>query len=114
MNSEIRNLTRLIWVTIPEPSQSDHIQKITHIKMLLGFAYAVRHGLLEDHDLFQDVEKLLPEDMKDSVLYENAMPLPYQIAYRVLFPLVKQSLFPPAFLPLNKGDIDILIRTTCG
>ena len=92
MNSEIRNLTRLIWVTIPEPSQSDHIQKITHIKMLLGFAYAVRHGLLEDQGLFQDVEKLLPDDMKDSVLYENAMPLPYQIAYRVLSPLMKQSL----------------------
>jgi predicted membrane chloride channel (bestrophin family) len=86
MNNQIRNLSRLIWITIPEPSRADHIQKINHIKMLLGFAYAVRHALLEEGGLFQDFEKLLPDDMKDSVLYEHAMPLPYQISYRVILP----------------------------
>ena len=54
--------------------------------MLLGFTYAVRHALLEEGELFQDLEKLLPDDLKDSVLYEQAMPLPYQISYKVTHP----------------------------
>ena len=86
MNNQVRNLSRLIWITIPEPSQVDHILKINHIKMLLGFTYAVRHALLEEGELFQDLEKLLPDDLKDSVLYEQAMPLPYQISYKVTHP----------------------------
>jgi len=91
MNNEIRNLTRLIWITIPEPSQTDHLQKIAHIKMLLGFAYAVRHALLEDRGLFQDFEKLLPEELKDSALFENAMLLPYQISFKVWVPITWQG-----------------------
>ena len=51
--------------------------------MLLGFTYAVRHALLEEGGLFQDFEKLLPDDMKDSLVYDQAMPLPYQISYKV-------------------------------
>lgn len=103
MNNEIRNLSRLIWITIPEPSQIDHIQKVTHIKMLLGFAYAVRHALLEERGFFEDLEKLLPDEMKDSILYEHAMPLPYQITYKVRSLLPPKTLV-PSTLYHDKGD----------
>ena len=83
MGSEIRNLSRLIWITIPEISQTDHNNKITHIKLLLGFAYAARHALLEESGIFQDVEKLLPEDMKSGQDFVGPMPVPFQIVYRV-------------------------------
>jgi len=83
MINTIRNLTRLIWLTIPEPSQADHINKIVHIKLLLGFAYAVRHALLLEAGIFNDFENLLPLDMKTSA-QEHDMPLPFQIGFRVL------------------------------
>jgi predicted membrane chloride channel (bestrophin family) len=91
MGSEIRNLARCIWIMIPEVSQSDHNNKIIHIKLLLGFAYATRHALLEESGVFQDFEKLLPDDMKNSHNFIGALPLPYQIIYRVLCPLVGET-----------------------
>lgn len=86
MGSEIRNLSRQIWITIPEPTQSDHANKIVHIKLLLGFAYATRHALLQESGVFQDFEKLLPDDMKHNQDFIGALPLPYQIVYRVHLP----------------------------
>jgi predicted membrane chloride channel (bestrophin family) len=85
ITSEIRNLTRLIWITIPEVSQTDHNNKIIHIKLLLGFAYATRHALLEESGVFQDFEKLLPEDMKSGQDFVGPMPVPFQIIYRVFY-----------------------------
>jgi predicted membrane chloride channel (bestrophin family) len=82
MITEIRNLTRLIWVTLPETTQAEHLHKINHIKMLLGFAYATRHALLEEPGVFHDFDKLIPDDLKGGPDYDH-MPLPYQITYRV-------------------------------
>jgi putative membrane protein len=83
MASEIRNLSRLIWITVPEASRADHNNKIIHIKLLLGFAYATRHALLEESGVFQDFEKLLPEDMKSGQDFVGPMAVPFQIIYRV-------------------------------
>ena len=82
MTNTIRNLTRLIWLTLPEPSQVDHLNKVVHIKLLLAFAYAVRHELLYEAGQFTDFENLLSIDMKNAHL-EDAMPLPYQITFKV-------------------------------
>lgn len=84
MNTGIRNLSRLIWITLPEENDLDRDQKYIHIKLALGFAYAARHALLEEAGVFQDFEKLIPEDMK-MVDYnpEDMMPMPFQIAYKV-------------------------------
>jgi len=71
---------------IPEVSQSDHNNKIIHIKLLLGFAYTTRHALLEESGVFQDFEELLPDEMKSSHDFIGAMPLPYQIIYKVPSP----------------------------
>jgi predicted membrane chloride channel (bestrophin family) len=85
MVTEIRNITRLIWVTLPEITQTDQNNKIIHIKLLLGFAYAARHALLEESGVFQDFENLLPADLKTGHEMAGPMPLPLQIVYRVEF-----------------------------
>jgi len=83
MCTEIRNLTRVIWITIPETSPTDHNDKIIHIKLLLAFAYATRHALLEQAGIFHDFENLLPDTMKIGQNFIDPMPLPYQIIYKV-------------------------------
>jgi predicted membrane chloride channel (bestrophin family) len=91
MITEIRNLSRLIWVTLPETTQADHIHKINHIKLLLGFAYATRHALLEEPGVFQDFDKLIPDDMKMDPDHDS-MPLPFQISYKVTSPSEKTDM----------------------
>lgn len=81
MIAEIRNISRLIWTLVPEPTNADRLNKIIHIKLLLGFMYAVRHALLEEPGLFRDLENLIPNDIEYGLVEE--MPLPYQISYRV-------------------------------
>jgi predicted membrane chloride channel (bestrophin family) len=84
MIAGIRNLCRLIWITVIEDDRNDHIMKCNHIKLALGFAYAARHALLEQSGVFHDFENLIPDDLK--VVQDDLgilMPLPYQIAYRV-------------------------------
>jgi predicted membrane chloride channel (bestrophin family) len=84
MNTEIRNLSRLLWVTVPEEYEADHIDKCNHIKMALGFAYAARHALLDQSGVFQDFENLIPDDIILDDGPHDIMPLPYQIAYKVV------------------------------
>ena len=82
MVTEIRNLCRLIWIVVPETTQLEHDNKIIHIKLLLGFAYACRHALLEESGVFQDFENLIPLELKRHRL-EDSMALPNQILYKV-------------------------------
>jgi len=82
MVTEIRNLCRLIWIVVPETTQLEHDNKIIHIKLLLGFAYACRHALLEESGVFQDFENLIPMDLKRHRAQES-MCLPNQILYKV-------------------------------
>lgn len=85
MITEIRNLSRLIWITLPEATQADRNNKIFQIKLLLGFAYAARHALLEESGVFHDFENLLPADLKAGEELVGTMPLPFRILYRVAF-----------------------------
>lgn len=82
MVTEIRNLARLLWTIVPEPTQLDHDNKIIHVKLLLGFAYACRHALLEEAGVFQDFENLIPMELKRLRAAES-MGLPNQILYKV-------------------------------
>lgn len=86
MVTEIRNLSRLIWIIVPDTTQLDHDNKIIHIKLLLGFAYACRHALLEESGVFHDFENLIPMDLKRFCAQES-MCLPNQILYKVWPPL---------------------------
>ena len=83
MVTEIRNLSRLIWIIIPETTQLDHDNKIIHVKLLLAFVYACRHALLEEAGVFQDFENLLPMELK-IMCSQESVGLPNQILYKVI------------------------------
>ncbi|KAI7868776.1 Bestrophin, RFP-TM, chloride channel-domain-containing protein [Spinellus fusiger] len=61
LNSNIRNLSRLVWCSIPERTQNDHLEKMRCMKLLLAFAVATKHHLRKEYgcDYF-DLDYLLP------------------------------------------------------
>ncbi|KAG0062564.1 hypothetical protein BGZ90_003030, partial [Linnemannia elongata] len=71
MNTNIRNIARVIWVGIKEKPHSDGIlsfsaindQKLRAINMLLAFAVATKHHLRAEYGTsYRDLQGLLPED----------------------------------------------------
>ncbi|KAG0164927.1 hypothetical protein DFQ28_009500 [Apophysomyces sp. BC1034] len=59
--SNVRNLSRLIWCSIPERTQNDHLEKMRCMKLLLAFAVSTKHHLRKEYgcDYF-DLDYLLP------------------------------------------------------
>jgi predicted membrane chloride channel (bestrophin family) len=49
VTATIRNLSRQIWINVPEKSQQDHIQKMRCIKLLLAFFVATKHHLRHEY-----------------------------------------------------------------
>jgi putative membrane protein len=72
MNTNIRNIARVIWVGIKEKQQPDgpllsfsaiNDQKLRAINMLLAFAVATKHHLRAEYGTsYRDLQGLLPED----------------------------------------------------
>ncbi|CAO3637168.1 unnamed protein product [Cunninghamella echinulata] len=63
VTATIRNLSRQIWVNIPENSKQDHIQKMRCIKLLLAFFVATKHHLRHEYGIdYYDLQELLPKD----------------------------------------------------
>ncbi|KAF9538930.1 hypothetical protein EC957_006015 [Mortierella hygrophila] len=71
MNTNIRNIARVIWVGIKEKHQPDgslsysaiNDQKLRAINMLLAFAVATKHHLRAEYGTsYRDLQGLLPED----------------------------------------------------
>ncbi|KAI9244502.1 Bestrophin, RFP-TM, chloride channel-domain-containing protein [Sporodiniella umbellata] len=61
LTSNVRNLARLVWVSIPEQSESDHVEKMRCMKLLLAFAIATKHYLRREYGIdYYDLEYLLP------------------------------------------------------
>ncbi|KAI8334386.1 Bestrophin, RFP-TM, chloride channel-domain-containing protein [Chlamydoabsidia padenii] len=63
VTATIRNLSRQIWINVPEKTQQDHIQKMRCIKLLLAFFVATKHHLRHEYGTdYYDLQELLPKD----------------------------------------------------
>ncbi|KAI8083941.1 Bestrophin, RFP-TM, chloride channel-domain-containing protein [Thamnidium elegans] len=61
LSSNTRNLARLIWCSIPERTQNDHLEKMRCMKLLLAFAVATKHYLRREYGIdYYDLDYLLP------------------------------------------------------
>ncbi|RCI04234.1 hypothetical protein CU098_003267, partial [Rhizopus stolonifer] len=61
LTSNVRNLARLVWVSIPEQNESDHVEKMRCMKLLLAFAISTKHYLRGEYGVdYYDLEYLLP------------------------------------------------------
>ncbi|KAI7870946.1 Bestrophin, RFP-TM, chloride channel-domain-containing protein [Spinellus fusiger] len=57
----IRNLTRQVWINIPEETETDHLEKMRCVKLLLAFMVATKHHLRHEYGIdYYDLEVLLP------------------------------------------------------
>ncbi|KAF7729677.1 hypothetical protein EC973_004050 [Apophysomyces ossiformis] len=67
----IRNLSRQIWINIPEETETDHLEKMRCVKLLLAFMVATKHHLRHEYGIdYYDLEVLLPPNWKPaSVTY---------------------------------------------
>ncbi|CAO3619941.1 unnamed protein product [Cunninghamella blakesleeana] len=61
LTSNARNLSRLVWLSIPERTQSDHLEKMRCMKLILAFAVSTKHHLRHEYGLdYYDLDYLLP------------------------------------------------------
>ncbi|KAG1144885.1 hypothetical protein G6F37_004957 [Rhizopus arrhizus] len=61
LTSNVRNLARLVWVSIPEQNEKDHTEKMRCMKLLLAFAISTKHYLRREYGIdYYDLEYLLP------------------------------------------------------
>ncbi|KAG0171464.1 hypothetical protein DFQ28_005140 [Apophysomyces sp. BC1034] len=67
----IRNLSRQVWINIPEETETDHLEKMRCVKLLLAFMVATKHHLRHEYGIdYYDLEVLLPPNWKPaSVTY---------------------------------------------
>ncbi|KAI9262345.1 Bestrophin, RFP-TM, chloride channel-domain-containing protein [Phascolomyces articulosus] len=57
----IRNLTRQVWINIPEQTHEDHLEKMRCVKLLLAFIVATKHHLRGEYGTdYDDLKALLP------------------------------------------------------
>ncbi|KAI8142424.1 Bestrophin, RFP-TM, chloride channel-domain-containing protein [Fennellomyces sp. T-0311] len=57
----VRNLTRQVWINIPEQTHADHVEKMRCIKLLLAFMVATKHHLRGEYGTdYDDLKELLP------------------------------------------------------
>ncbi|KAI8078739.1 Bestrophin, RFP-TM, chloride channel-domain-containing protein [Halteromyces radiatus] len=75
VTATIRNLSRQIWINVPENSQEDHIQKMRCIKLLLAFFVATKHHLRHEYGTdYYDLQELLPRDWVPASVTYGAKP----------------------------------------
>ncbi|CAO3640881.1 unnamed protein product [Cunninghamella echinulata] len=61
LTSNARNLSRLVWLSIPERTQNDHLEKMRCMKLILAFAVSTKHHLRHEYGLdYYDLDYLLP------------------------------------------------------
>ncbi|KAI8327995.1 Bestrophin, RFP-TM, chloride channel-domain-containing protein [Chlamydoabsidia padenii] len=61
LTSNARNLSRLVWLSIPERTQNDHLEKMRCMKLILAFAVATKHHLRHEYGVdYYDLDYLLP------------------------------------------------------
>lgn len=61
LSGNTRNLARLIWCSIPERTQNDHLEKMRCMKLLLAFAVSTKHYLRREYGIdYYDLDYLLP------------------------------------------------------
>ncbi|KAI8575173.1 hypothetical protein K450DRAFT_263031 [Umbelopsis ramanniana AG] len=61
ITSNSRNLARLVWCAIPERTQSEHLEKMRCMKLLLAFAVATKHHIRKEMGCnYYDLDHLLP------------------------------------------------------
>ncbi|KAG2224545.1 hypothetical protein INT45_004390, partial [Circinella minor] len=57
----VRNLTRQIWINVPERTHGDHLEKMRCVKLLLAFMVATKHHLRGEYGAdYDDLKELLP------------------------------------------------------
>lgn len=54
----VRNLSRQVWINIPEDTQADHLEKMRCVKLLLAFVVATKHHLRHEYGMDYDDRKI--------------------------------------------------------
>ncbi|KAG2180149.1 hypothetical protein INT43_003937 [Umbelopsis isabellina] len=72
ITSNSRNLARLIWCSIPERTQNDHLEKMRCMKLLLAFSVATKHHIRKEMGCdYYDLEHLLPPNWVPAAADDN-------------------------------------------
>jgi putative membrane protein len=72
ITSNSRNLARLIWCSIPERTQNDHLEKMRCMKLLLAFSVATKHHIRKEMGCnYYDLEHLLPPNWTPAAADDN-------------------------------------------
>ena len=70
----VRNLSRTIWVTIPENNESDRTEKIATLRLLTGFAIATKLHLRSE-PVNEELRRFLPSEWYEKLSTMNHPPL---------------------------------------
>lgn len=72
--NNVRNLARLIWISVDEISPEDRIHKISTLRLLLAFAVTTKLHL-RGENLYNELEELIPPARCDQLKNINNPPL---------------------------------------
>ncbi|KAI8806999.1 Bestrophin, RFP-TM, chloride channel-domain-containing protein [Cladochytrium replicatum] len=62
LTSTVLSYARLIWIHCPERDEADKLEKVTALKLLIAFPYAVKHHLRNEHGLnWVDIQNVVPQ-----------------------------------------------------
>ncbi|GAO47325.1 UPF0187-domain-containing protein [Saitoella complicata NRRL Y-17804] len=72
LTSAVRNCARMVHISIPESSAEDRLEKQRAIKLMISFAYSVKHHLRRQFGVRKDFAHLLPPGYNPSERYSTA------------------------------------------
>lgn len=74
LNNSLRNLSRMIWVTIVEKNETDHQEKIKILYLLLAFAFATKLHL-RNESVNEEIANFVPKNYFHKLQKANNPPL---------------------------------------
>jgi len=80
INNSVRNLSRMIWVSVKEENQEDRQQKIKALHLLLAFALSTKLHLRSE-SINEELAQLLPQNHLEKIKTVNSIPL--EIAFLI-------------------------------
>ncbi|KAI9025023.1 Bestrophin, RFP-TM, chloride channel-domain-containing protein [Phycomyces nitens] len=99
----IRNLTRQVWINIPEETDQDHREKMRCIKLILAFMVATKHHLRHEYGIdYYDLEVLLPPNWTPCSVnhaHDTNEPVKKTVKDLNLTPFAKRALAKAGALP---------------
>ncbi|KAI8810039.1 Bestrophin, RFP-TM, chloride channel-domain-containing protein [Cladochytrium replicatum] len=65
LTTNVRNMSRLIWIACPEDTALDKYQKRTTMRLLIAFMFATKHALRTEHFWsYRDITRFVPASLR--------------------------------------------------